>query len=168
MRLFLSILALLVFTSTAAHAQTGRTGSIEVPPPDRLGNFEIQDLVIQISYAEAARGNRAVPAQVTVRAPEGERLTVRQLYLGGALGDEISTIALRSNGDGALVGEGVLPPLSQVDAFHLRMDPDGKDGLVIGMPPDVRGDFQGGAQGNGIKIEISMDWPLDVDIVIET
>ncbi|HIG76029.1 MAG TPA: hypothetical protein EYQ24_16045 [Bacteroidetes bacterium] len=141
MRLLLHSLALLVLTSTAALAQTGRTGTIEVPPPNRMGNFEIQDLVIQISYAETARGGRAVPAQVTVRALEGGRLDLRQLYLGGALGDEISTIALRSNGDGALRGEGTLPPLSQVDAFHLRMDPDGKDGLVIGMPPDVRGDF---------------------------
>ncbi|MEM1056021.1 MAG: hypothetical protein AAGI52_10880 [Bacteroidota bacterium] len=168
MRCSLALLALLVFTSTAALAQSERGGKAEVPAPDKLGNFEIQDLMVRITYANDTQDARGVPAQVTVRPLEGDRLETPRLYLGGALGDEIRTIELRPSDDGTLVGEGMLPPLSQVEAFHLRMDREGKNGLTIGMPPNVREDFEGGARGEGIKIEISMDWPLDVDIVIET
>jgi hypothetical protein len=164
MRASLLLLALL-FAASSASAQRGEISPVTV---EQMGNFEIQDLIITITYETTPRGSRLAPATVTVQAPDGGRLGVPSLYLGGALGDEISTVALREGEDGVLTGRGMLPPPGTVDAYQLRMDEGGKMGLKIGLPPDLGGDFRGGAEANGIKIVVSMDWPLDVDIVIET
>ena len=167
MRLALATLALLAMTSTLAVAQPGRSGMVEIPV-EKLGNFEIQDLIISIQYEDEPRSDGLVSAKATARAPEGGDLSIQRLYLGGGLGDENSTIEMLVSFDGTLVGRGLLPHPSKMDGYQLRMDEDGKLGFNIGMPPTIRGDFEGGARGEGWKIEISMDWPLDVDIVIES
>lgn len=162
MRVFAFLVLLAACAAPSASAQRGTPVEI---PVQKMGNFEIQDLVIHIQYAEGEHDGGLMEATVTARAAKG-RLGIRQLYLGGALGDEISTIALRPADDGTLVGRGALPPLSKLETLQLRMGPRSTNGFNIGMPPTLR-DARGSASGEGWKIEVSMDWPLDVDIVIE-
>lgn len=163
MRVLAFLLLLAAFAAPSASAQRGTPVEI---PVQKMGNFEIQDLMIHIRYAEGERDGDLMGATVTARAARG-RLRMQQLYLGGALGgEEIATIALRDAGDGTLVGRGSLPPLSKLESLQLRMGPRSTQGFNIGMPPTLR-DAPGTASGEGWKIEVSMDWPLDVDIVIE-
>ncbi|MEL6614084.1 MAG: hypothetical protein AAFQ43_00015 [Bacteroidota bacterium] len=165
MRTLLLLLVALLCTASAASAQRGEMAPVTV---EQLGNFEIQDLIITIQYANVPRGDAPVSARITVQAPEGGRLDIPTLHIGGTMGDEPAMVALRQTGDGTLSGQGMIPHPSQTETLRLRMDEGGKLGFNIGMPPTIRGDFRGGAEADGIKIEISMDWPLDVDIVIET
>jgi hypothetical protein len=162
MRLLTTLLLALVLTASAATAQRGEMLKI---PVEQLGNFEIQDLMIQIRYAED--DGRMVPASITARAPDG-KLDMRQLVLSAVSGDKVHPIVLRPGDDGMLVGTGELPPLAETQALHLRMSPRSERGFNIGMPPTLRADdIVGSAQGKGWTITVSMDWPLDVDIVIE-
>lgn len=150
-----------------------------------MGNFEIQDLVVSIDYAETRRGQ--TQATVTVRPTDrsmalDKSSTKLTALVATATNGRNARIALRAAEDGTLTGTGILPTLGNTDALALMVSRNA--GFRFSVPVyDERNGWNieqgsawkveegetltGSAEGDGWRIDISMDWPLDVDITIE-
>ncbi|MEM1116569.1 MAG: hypothetical protein AAF845_09130 [Bacteroidota bacterium] len=173
--LLLSLVALALAAAPAnAQSRMSERGGPEI---QQLGNFEIQDLMVSIRYASA--DGRSTRVEVTGEAPRG----ADDLVLVATAGRRTFEIPLETGRDGTLSGAGTLPTLGETDALAILVAPEA--GVRFGIPVyDERQGWnieQGSAwkaeegetsivgtrEGNGWSVTISMDWPLDVDIVIE-
>lgn len=163
----LLLFALGLFLLPAANAQAEKPGT---PPVQKMGNFEIQDLMVSIRYDEARRGR--TQATVTAKSPAG-KLDMEGLMLVASSNGRMARIPLRAADDGTLTGTGTLPTLGETDELAILMGRD--TGFRFGVPtydPTREGwnIEQGSAwnieQGSAITSQRGNGWR--VDITIET
>ncbi|GAB5534516.1 MAG: hypothetical protein Rubg2KO_07650 [Rubricoccaceae bacterium] len=177
----LFILALSVLMLPAAQAQRSLANG---PQVERMGNFEIQDLIVEINYAESRRGR--AQATVTIRPPEAameldKSSTKLMALVARSTNGRTARIPLRVTDDGTLTGTGTLPTLGTLDELALMADRE--TGLRFGIPVydgrqgwnieqgsawkvDEGETLTGMREGNGWRIDITIETDPPVIVIV--